>query len=169
MTTADRKPRALLLAKDHEALYRLATSLERRGFEVLAATDGASGVELLLDNALVLDVVLSDLDLPGRDGASLLELVRVAGGERDLAILIRAAGLPASARNELRALGADAVVSATDPAEHVAALVEEAVGARSSCERRSPPAAHRRPSREPVARARTALAAWPLTFAALPA
>ncbi|MFT3916984.1 MAG: histidine kinase [Anaeromyxobacteraceae bacterium] len=129
MTPADRNPRALLLAKDHETLYPLVTGLERRGFEVLAATDGARGVELLLDNLLSLDVVVADLDLPGRGAAALLDLVRVAGGEHELAVVVRAEGLSARDRDALRALGADAVVSAADDADHVAALAEEAAGA----------------------------------------
>jgi CheY-like chemotaxis protein len=161
--TTDRNPRALLLAKDHASLYSLATCLERLGFEVLAATDGVGGVELLVDNLLSLDVVVSDLDLPGRDGAALLELVRVAGGERDLAIVIRAAGLSARERGGLRAKGADAVVSATDGAERVAALAEEAVSARAPRRPGPAPAAPRRAAaRKRVEYAATAFAAWPL-------
>jgi len=164
MTPTDRNPRALLLAKDHETLYSLATGLERRGFEVLAATDGASGLELLLDNLLSLDVVVSDLDLPGRDGASLLELVRVAGGERDLAMVIRSAGFSASEREELRALGADAMVNAADDPDRVAALAEEAAGARArgSLPRRVTRRPRRATPSRPLERASTAFAAWQL-------
>jgi CheY-like chemotaxis protein len=171
MTVDHRNPRALLLAKDHETLYSLATCLERRGFEVLAATDGAGGVELLLDNLLSLDLVVSDVDLPGRDGASLLELVRVAGGERDLAMVIRAAGLTARERAGLRAFGADAVVGATDAADRVAAIAEEAVGARALGEHPRPGVApgRRATSRSLVERATTAFAAWPLAHSATPA
>jgi CheY-like chemotaxis protein len=171
MKRDDRNPRALLLATDHETLYSLATSLERRGFEVLAAMDGAAGVECLLDNLLSLDLVVSDLDLPGRDGASLLELVRVAGGERDLAMVIRAAGLSACERDGLRVLGADAVVCATDAADRVAAIAEEAVGARAlgECPSHRAAPARRATSSGPAGRAATALAAWPLALTAMPA
>jgi CheY-like chemotaxis protein len=131
MTTTDRKPRALLLAGDREALTSLAAAFQRRGFDVVAASDGVAGVALLLEHLLSLDVLVADLDLPGRGGAALLELVRVAGGERDLALVLRCGVLSARAGERLRALGADALVRATDAAEAIAAVAEEAVAARA--------------------------------------
>lgn len=130
MTTTDRKPRALLLAGDREALSSLAAALARRGFDVVAGSDGAAGVELLLEHLLSLDVLVADLELPGRGGASLLELVRVAGGERDLAFVLRCGGLSPRAGERLRGLGADALVRASDAPEAVAAVAAEAVEAR---------------------------------------
>lgn len=134
MTTSDRNPRALLLTADLDALPSLAAAFQRRGYDVVTAPDGARGVEVLLDQLLSLDVLVTDLDLPGRDGASLLHLVRVAGGERELAIVIRCAGLPARDRGVLRMLGADALVSPADGADALAALADEAVGARGGGE-----------------------------------
>ena len=130
MTTTDRKPRALLLAGDREALSSLAAAFHRRGFDVVAGSDGAAGVELLLDHLLSLDVLVADVDLPGRGGASLLELVRVAGGERDLAVVLRCRDLSPRAGERLRALGADALVRVTDAPETIAAVAEEAIWAR---------------------------------------
>jgi CheY-like chemotaxis protein len=130
MTTTDRKPRALLLAGDREALSSLDAALRRRGFDVVAGSDGGAGVELLLEHLLSLDVLVADLDLPGRCGASLLELVRVAGGERDLAVVLRCGDLSPHAGERLRALGADALVRATDAPEAVAAVADEAIWAR---------------------------------------
>ena len=112
-TTTTRRPKALLLDDDPVVLHRLATTLESRGFDVRAAHDGESGLELLLDELLELDVLVADADLPGRDGVSLVHLVRNAGGERDLAVVVLASGASRGVREQLLSLGADAVV---DPA-----------------------------------------------------
>jgi CheY-like chemotaxis protein len=109
--TTDRKPRALLLDDDPTVLRLLGTALEARGFEVLAAMDGESGVTLLIDELLAgIDVVVTDLELPGRDAWSLLHLLRGPGGERDLGIVVLADEAGAPLRSGLLALGADRVV-----------------------------------------------------------
>ncbi len=108
--TTTRRPRALLLDDDPVVLRLVGTALEARGFEVRAAMDAESGLELLLDELLDLDVVAADLDLPGRDAASLVRLVREAGGERDLGLVVLAEGRGREVHEQLLALGADAVV-----------------------------------------------------------
>jgi CheY-like chemotaxis protein len=128
--TTSRRPRALLLDDDPTVLRLLGTALEARGFDVRAALDAQGGIELLTEELLDLDVLVADADLPGRDAASLLHLVRRAGGERDLRIaLLRGAPSPAL-RARLAALGADAVLDrALGPeaaAEAVAALAAPA-------------------------------------------
>jgi DNA-binding response OmpR family regulator len=123
-TTTTRRPRALLLDDDMVVLRLLGIALEARGFEVRAATDGESGLSLLLDELLDLDVVVTALDLPERDGRSLLRLVRQAGGERDLGLVLLGDVTDEATRAELLSLGADAVVERTSGAVPVAALVE---------------------------------------------
>jgi CheY-like chemotaxis protein len=123
--TTTRRPRALLLDDDPAVLRLLGTILEARGFEVRSAADGASGLELLLDELLDLDVLVTDAELPGRDGASLLRLVRHAGGERDLGVVVLAGPAPRGAHEQLLALGADAVV---DRAEGLAAAANAIAG-----------------------------------------
>jgi CheY-like chemotaxis protein len=108
-TPTDRNPRALLLASDPAAATVLRETLEGRGFDVLQAPDGTTGTALLLDALLDLDVVVTDLDLPGRDAWSLVHLVRGPGGEHDLAIVVLAPRAEPRAWARLAALGADAV------------------------------------------------------------
>jgi DNA-binding response OmpR family regulator len=109
-TTSSRNPKALLLDDDPTVLRLLGTALQDRGFDVRAATDGEAGTSVLVDELLDLDVLVVDVDLPGRDARALLHLVRWAGGERELGVVVLAGGLEAAARDELLALGADAVV-----------------------------------------------------------
>jgi CheY-like chemotaxis protein len=109
-STANRNPKALLLDDDVTVLRVLGTALEARGLELRAATDGESGLALLLDELLDLDVLVLDLELPGRNAWELLHLVRRAGGEQDLRVVVLAADVDRGVRDALLALGADAVV-----------------------------------------------------------
>lgn len=159
-STTNRPPRALLLDDDATVLRLLGTALEARGFELRAATDAEAGLALLVDELLDLDVVVVDADLPGRDARALLHLVRWAGGERDLGIVVLAGALDAAARGELLALGADAVVDRR--AGHATALDAVVAAARRAG---APPASRSADVRSPLAGAllvaRAALApAW---------
>ena len=127
-TTASRRPRALLLDDDVVVLRLLGIALEARGFEVRAATDGESGLSLLLDELLDLDVVVSALDLPRRSGRALVELIRKAGGERELGVVLLGGATDAATKAELLRLGADMVVERTSGPTVVAALVEAVAG-----------------------------------------
>jgi CheY-like chemotaxis protein len=109
-TAPTRNPKALLLDDDATVLRLLGTALEARGLDLRAATDGEGGLALLVDELLDLDVLVVDLELPGRDGRTLLRLVRNAGGERELGIVVLAGSVDAGVRDELLALGADVVV-----------------------------------------------------------
>lgn len=144
-STTTRTPKALLLDDDATVLRLLGTSLQARGYEVRAATDGDAGLALLLDELLGLDVVVVDADLPGRDARALLHLVRWAGGERELGVVVLAAADDPERRAELLALGADAVVDRR--AGHAAALAAIAAAADRSAEPAPSPS-----RREPAAR-----------------
>lgn len=147
-STANRTPKALLLDDDATVLRLLGTTLEARGFEVRAAVDGDAGLALLLDELLGLDVLVVDADLPGRDARALLHLVRWAGGERELAVVVLAGAPDAATRDELLALGADAVVDRR--AGHAVALAAIAAAAwlpeAAAPEPAARPAAARRPA-----------------------
>jgi chemosensory pili system protein ChpA (sensor histidine kinase/response regulator) len=127
-TTTTRRPRALLLDDDVTVLRLLGTALEARGFDVRAATDGESGLSLLFDELLELDVVVSALELPRRSGRSLVELIRKSGGERDLGLVLLGGGTDDATKAELLRLGADAVVERSSGPGAVASLVEAVAG-----------------------------------------
>ncbi len=141
--TSTRRPKALLLDDDPTVLRLLGTALQARGFEVRAATDGESGVHVLLDELLDLDVLVADRDLPGRDGASLLRLVREAGGERELAVVVLADRVAPGDRDGLLSLGADAVVDRTLGPDAAAEVIASAAPRRVERTRRFVEAAPR--------------------------
>jgi CheY-like chemotaxis protein len=108
--TTNRRPRALLLDDDAVVVKLLRSALQCRGYEVLSAADGAAGLSILLEELLALDVLVLDVDLPGRDGWSFLRLIRGAGGERELPVVVLTGDVTPAVRAQLRGLGADAVV-----------------------------------------------------------
>src|SRR5512140_3492012 len=127
-------PRALLLDADPASFMGLRASLDERGFEVPGASDGAAGVALLLDTLMELDVLVLDADLPGLNAEAFLHLVREAGGERELGIVVVSSGLHGERRRSLLSLGADAVV---DRRQGPAVVAEAAAGAAAlTAERR---------------------------------
>lgn len=137
-TLAKPQLRALVLDQDAAAVREVRRALEARCFSVVSAADGTSGLELLLGELLDLDVLVMDVDLPERDARSFADLVRRAGGERDLAIVVLASDATRATRSELLALGVDAVVDRAAGAEAAAAAAHEAVAARTRSNGHSP-------------------------------
>ncbi|MGH8125994.1 MAG: response regulator [Rhodanobacteraceae bacterium] len=73
MAATNREPTYILLVEDEEFLREVATeSLQDAGYEVLAAGDGDAGLKALQSDATI-DVLLSDIRLPGLDGYQLAE------------------------------------------------------------------------------------------------
>ena len=127
-------PRATVLLVDDEDYVRdsLASLLQRRGFETRTA---ASVEEALSPESLGgVDVVVTDLKMPGRDG---LALVRELAGENAPPILVLTAyGTIASAVECLRAGAVDYLLKPTDAEELVLTLDRCLDQARRDRERR---------------------------------
>jgi CheY-like chemotaxis protein len=142
---SQQSPKALLVVSDPMLLLRLRGALEARGLEVRFASGGESGVRLLLDEILGLDVLVVDLDLDldGRGAASFVDFVRGAGGERDLPILVAGAAGEPRGQGLLR-LGADAIVDVRkgigEVADAALALATKGRPSRGLAPRRPPTA-----------------------------
>jgi CheY-like chemotaxis protein len=151
--------RALLLDDDAAAQDGVRRALEARCCSVVAAEDGAIGVELLLAELLELDALVVAADLPSRDARGFADLIRRAGGERDLAIVVVAHPATAELRAELLALGVDAVVPRCAGPDAVADAALAAIAARSSSDDDVP-----EPPPAPVAEASAPPPRWELAF-----
>ena len=78
----------LLLVDDDKSLLRLLTiRLEGEGYDVTAVEDGQSALRKLQNDSL--DVVLSDLRMPGLDGLSLFE--EIMGIRKDIPVILMTA------------------------------------------------------------------------------
>lgn len=132
ITTTTRGLRALVLDADPASLRALAWALEARFFSVCTAADGTRGLDLLLDELLSLDVLVLDAALPDRDALAFADLVRRAGGERELALVVVVASPAPGLREALLGLGVDAVVERREGSDAVALAALAAVAARAS-------------------------------------
>jgi PAS domain S-box-containing protein len=73
---ADGTAGTVLLVEDEQVLRgAVSTLLQKRGFLVIEAGDGAAGTELFRANKAEIDVVLLDMTLPGMSGREVLEEV----------------------------------------------------------------------------------------------
>lgn len=64
----------LLLVEDEPAVRKLlAKVVEKAGYRVLTASDGQSALNLIQDNAVSIDLLLTDLVMPGMSGRELAE------------------------------------------------------------------------------------------------
>lgn len=124
-------PRVLVI--DDDALVRrmLTHAFASRGCESLMAEDGYSGFHRLVDELLSLDLIVTDVVMPGFDGVELVHKIRHLGGERDVAVVAMSSFLDDALRARLEAAGADAVVDKRIGPDDVAALAVEAYRARA--------------------------------------
>jgi CheY-like chemotaxis protein len=105
-----RARRALVV--DDDALVRrmLADALADRGFEVITGTDGQDGLRVLSEELLALDLLVTDVHMPGMGGEHFVQMIRRAGGEADLAIVVVTGKMEPGLEPRLEAAGADAVL-----------------------------------------------------------
>lgn len=69
----------ILVVEDETALRELVQQyLQKRNFEVLAAKDGTEGVEVFRQHAKRIQLVISDLAMPGMDGLECRERILAA-------------------------------------------------------------------------------------------
>ncbi len=105
-----RPKRALVVDDDALSRRLVADALGARGFEVLTAADASSGLHVLIDELLALDLFVTDLVMPGLGGEALVRMIREVGGESELAILAVSGSLAPNIERALEAAGADAVL-----------------------------------------------------------
>ncbi len=148
-----RRPRALLVDDDPFVLEILSALLDRCGIDTVRADDGRSGLRVLSEELLSLDLLVTDLVMPNLSGDALLMAVRELGGERDLPILVTSACVDADLAQALRVAGADAVVDKRNGLEPVAAAAWSLLAARGLVDAEPRSGAHQLASPEAVAEA----------------
>jgi uncharacterized protein (TIGR02266 family) len=105
------RPRRALVVDDDDLVCRMiADALRDRGFEVLTAVDASEGLATLSEELLALDLLVTDVVMPGMSGENLVRLIRKTGGEVDLAIVCVSGQLGEEIEQRLEAAGADAVL-----------------------------------------------------------
>ena len=107
--------RVLLVDDDVRNLVALTPLLERWGLEVVAAGDGEEALDVLHEDGRI-DLVLTDLMLPGVDGSDTIRRIRAQPGLEQLPILALTARADEDARTDTLAAGAqDVLCKPVDP------------------------------------------------------
>ena len=75
----------LIIEDNEQNRYLLTFLLEQNGFRVVSAVDGASALELV--PALMPDIILLDIQLPGMDGYEVAAALRAMAQIRDTPIV----------------------------------------------------------------------------------
>jgi len=78
-------PRILVVEDNEDNRDSLARRLERRGFEVLMATDGKHGVEMAAAERP--DLILMDMNMPEMDGWEATRRIKAAPGAADVPVI----------------------------------------------------------------------------------
>jgi len=99
------KPRVLVVEDDRTIALVVKYFLELEGFEVLTAMDGASGLEVLKRERPQL--VVTDCNMPGMNGMSMVKALRADPLTRDIAVLMLTSEEGIDKETEALAVGVD--------------------------------------------------------------
>lgn len=125
--------RARICLIDDDMLVRdaLALGLTDAGFDVLAAPGAAAGYDLTARERI--DAIVTDLNMPGTDGAQLIAQVRARFPDMPIVAISGATEINGlSVIDVARARGADAVLTKPFRARELANLLERLLGARQT-------------------------------------
>jgi CheY-like chemotaxis protein len=122
------RPRRAVVVDDDGPIRRmLADALTERGFEVVTAADATDGMRIISEELLGLDLLLTDIFMPGIDGEEFVRTIRKAGGEADLAIVVVTGKMDLAVERKLESAGADAVLDKALGPELIAQAADAAL------------------------------------------
>lgn len=98
-------PKILLVEDNEMNLDMLSRRLQRRGFDILIATDGAQGVKLAQSE--LPDLILMDMSLPVLDGWQATRQLKGDAGTKHIPIIALTAHAIAGDREKCLAAGCD--------------------------------------------------------------
>ena len=98
-------PKILIVEDNEPNRHMLARRLERKGFAVVTAPDGAEGYALA--RAEMPNLILMDISLPGMDGWQVIGLLKSESATRDIPLIILTAHALIDDRSKAVAVGCD--------------------------------------------------------------
>ena len=117
----------ILIVEDNEMnLDMLSRRLERRGYEVVIATDGAQGVNLTKEQKP--DLILMDMSLPVMDGWEATRRIKSDEEVKDIPVIALTAHAIAGDREKALAAGCDEYESKPVKFPRLLAKIKEFLG-----------------------------------------
>lgn len=105
--------RILIVDDDADLLYLMADSLKSAGHDVLKAYDGIEALDVLLKTQI--DVLMTDISMPGIDGITLYRRFKASGGDGSLRVIFMTGLDAASVHGQLADDDADTIEVLTKP------------------------------------------------------
>jgi DNA-binding NtrC family response regulator len=120
---------SVLVVDDESAVRRFAARvLERDGFGVVEAADGAEALDLLKVRKAPVDVVVSDIVMPRLNGVELMQALSVSHPEIPVILM---SGYATAALSELGIAAPCSILTKPFPAERLLAEVYRCAGRRN--------------------------------------
>jgi len=117
----------ILLVEDNEMnLDMLSRRLERRGYDVIIAVDGAQGVDMAQSDSP--DLILMDMSLPVMDGWEATRRLKADGNTQHIPIIALTAHAIAGDRERCLAAGCDEYESKPVKFPRLLAKIQEMLG-----------------------------------------
>jgi two-component system cell cycle sensor histidine kinase/response regulator CckA len=118
----------VLVVDDEAAVRRFAVRvLQRDGYDVLEASDGAEAIELLRSGKLPISIIVSDIVMPRMNGVELMQAV--AGSHSNIPVVLMS-GYATAALSELGIATPCSILPKPFPAERLLAEVHRCVRGR---------------------------------------
>jgi DNA-binding NtrC family response regulator len=120
---------SILVVDDETAVRRFAARvLQREGFDVLEATDGAQALEMLRDQGVTVEVVVSDIVMPRMNGVELMDALSAVQPELPVILM---SGYATAALSEMGIASPCSLLPKPFPAERLLAEVRRCIGQRN--------------------------------------
>ena len=116
--------RTILTIDDSRTMREmLKVTLASSGFTVVQAEDGQHGIEVLEGMEIEPDVIITDINMPRKDGFQFIEAVRANASRRAIPILVLTTESDAEKKQRARLAGATGwIVKPFDPTKLVDAI-----------------------------------------------
>ena len=116
--------RTILTIDDSRTMREmLKVTLASSGFTVVQAEDGQHGIEVLEGMEIEPDVIITDINMPRKDGFQFIEEVRADASRRAIPILVLTTESDAEKKQRARLAGATGwIVKPSDPTKLVDAI-----------------------------------------------
>ena len=116
------QPTVLLIEDNEQNRYLATFLLEQRGYRVVAAMDGASGIEAA--TRVAPDIILLDIQLPAMDGYAVARALRAMDALRDTPIVAVTSYAMVGDREKCLAAGCNGYIEKPIDPEHFVAQIE---------------------------------------------